>query len=349
MKLRLKNSCSIRETELEFQPGKVYLITGGNNSGKSSLFYSLSSALLNSKETKCYINNQALKEDPNATMEVELVDDAGSSYRYDRTPSSSKYTINGREFRKLNRSNIFSFTNGQIPGLLYDEGDVRKIVNIQGEENGMFPFDRTEGEQFKLFEKIFNISSTIVVLRSMSLDETDIDSKLKENTSSIDENTRKLQAFTNFISEVKTEDIQKFREYFVEKSNILSNMYNDILTGNNLVTFINSCAELKEKTDLKDISRQHTDIEQDYLRVCNLTKSIAQISELKEYKTKFNVDKYNELYKDTQNAEHYLHSYESSMKEIDMLEADYRQIKSQLATVDVCPICKTPVKGDDLC
>ena len=54
MKIKYKNACSVRDAELNFEKGKIYLIRGHNNSGKSSLFYTMASAMLNTKETKNY-------------------------------------------------------------------------------------------------------------------------------------------------------------------------------------------------------------------------------------------------------------------------------------------------------
>src|SRR5574344_544160 len=206
MKLSYKNACSMRQADFNFERGKMYLISGGNNSGKSAVFYTLSSSLLNTREATNYINNEALKDDPDAAMEVTLQDDKNNEYTYSRTKGSAAYWINGKEVRKLVRKNVFDVIDGQIDGLLYDPDDTQKIVNIQGEDNRLFPFDRSEGEQFKLFERIFNISSTTAIIRSANMDEDDVKCKIVENVKSIDDNNRKLEKINTALSDFNIEE-----------------------------------------------------------------------------------------------------------------------------------------------
>ena len=349
MEIRLHNACSIRDFTLSLEPGKIYIISGGNNSGKSSLFYSLSSALLNSKETKCYINNEALKEDKNATMEVELVDDNGSSYIYQRTPSSAKYFIDGKEYKKLGRGNLFDLIERQIPGLLYDPTADKKIVNIQGEENNLFPFNMSEGEQFKLFEKIFNISSTTDILRSMKLDEDDIDHKIEDNTRQITDNTTKKNVYTNLVNTIKSEDIQRYTDYFTTNLNILSNQYNDINLCNTLIISYNNTQQLKNKQQGLTITEQHRDIEKDFLKACKLAADIQATQDLKNTKRVFNVSDYNELNSDVLKVQSLEIDYNNYCKELLDLDVELQSIRKQLSTVEICPVCGKPLEGDDLC
>ena len=154
MKIVYKNVGSIRDAEVDYEPGKLIAIKGESNQGKSLMWYSLIAGFTNSPDFKKFINNEALKEDPKAIEKIDLYDDYGNFWQVEAGTNHLYYRTNKAKYEKTNRKSIFELSNSQIPGLLYDEENTTPIMNIVDEDSGMFPIDRSDSQIFKTYERL---------------------------------------------------------------------------------------------------------------------------------------------------------------------------------------------------
>lgn len=158
----LKNFQSIAEADLEFTPG-INLIVGQSNSGKTAILRAVNAVIDNPTRGKYYIKKGAKSSEVDINYE-------GNNIGWKRTPSESTYEINGELFKKTGRDNLFDLNKNT--GFVTDSSG--NVMNIEGEWNLPFPFDRTPSELFKLFENVFCISDSAVILKSFKDEEASI-------------------------------------------------------------------------------------------------------------------------------------------------------------------------------
>jgi ABC-type dipeptide/oligopeptide/nickel transport system ATPase subunit len=340
MKLKYKNVCSIKEAEVEFEPGKLYCICGESNQGKSSMFYSLLAGLVNSPMYKNFINKQALSDNSKATAQIEMIIDQ-NIYEIEAGTGHMKYTINGEEYSKLGRKSIFDILQGQIPSLLYDPEDTRQIMNISGEDDGLFPIDRSDAQIFKTYERLLSLSSTEDVLRQIKLDNEDVDYKTADLTKNINQNQQQL----NQLSEV-LKNIDRV------KLNTIFGILRDILTRYSItVQALNS--NEKSNTYVKKVfsTQEFRNSFFDVQGFSRLLQSLIQAGKVKQYidiqerghwgdvRNQFDAQAYYSL-------EHQLGVATTLQNEIQQLnltcqndELLLQDIEAQLSTIKTCPMC----------
>ena len=92
-----------------------------------------------------------------------------------------------------------------------DEGNV---MNIEGEWNLPFPFDRTPSELFKLFENIFCISDSAVILKSFKEEEGNTVKERLKFEDSLSRVNKKIEGLKELTQEIDTEDYMDKAEAF---------------------------------------------------------------------------------------------------------------------------------------
>ena len=222
MKIKYENVCSIRNAEVNFEPGKLIAIVGETNQGKSALFYTLVDAFTNSSNFKKWINNEALKESDKSVARISLTDDNGNWYQAEAGKNHINYRSNKIKYEKPGRKNIFELLQGQIPGLLYDPEDTRLLMNIQGEDSGFFPIDRTDSQIFRTYERLLSLSCTEDILRTIKLDIDDIDFRISDMTSTIQRNKEQLLKINNVIDSIDESKLQKLKSELIANKNALT-------------------------------------------------------------------------------------------------------------------------------
>lgn len=200
MKIYYKNVCSIRNAEVEFKPGKMICIRGESNQGKSALFYTMLAGFTNSPEFKRFINNDALKENPKALAWIGLEDDEGNLFEVGATTNSLFYKENKLKYEKVGRKCIFDMMSGKMSGLLYDPEDTRQIMNLQGEDDGLFPIDRSDSQIFKTYERLLSLSCTEDILRTIKLDAEDLDIKSSEHLRQIHQSQEQISKIDEILA-----------------------------------------------------------------------------------------------------------------------------------------------------
>ena len=199
--LELENFQLIREAKLKFEEG-LTVITGSNSSGKTAILRSLCAVLLNPVYAKRYIRHGE------SVTRVRLVM-SGHSVEWERKESGVRYTVDGSENNKCGRNTLFDFIEN-FP-LAYEQ-DTNKILNIQTEHDGLFPFNRSSTEMFRLFEEIFQISDSSAILGSIKKEEQDTNKNLSLLKIKQKEIENKLSCIVDFNNDNSFEILKKHKE-----------------------------------------------------------------------------------------------------------------------------------------
>ena len=141
LKVTIENFQSISKGELEFTQG-INIIVGQSNSGKSAILRAIKGAILNPSGSQKYIKN--------GTKGFKVgIDYQGNSIEWSRTSRSPEYVINGEKYAKTGSSNLLDFLDNS--GFTLDEN--KSLMNVESELELPFPFDKSNNELLKLFEK----------------------------------------------------------------------------------------------------------------------------------------------------------------------------------------------------
>ena len=209
LKVTIENFQSISKGELEFTQG-INIIVGQSNSGKSAILRALKGAVLNTSGSQKYIKN--------GTKGFKVgIDYQGNSIEWSRTSKSPEYVINGEKYAKTGSSNLLDFLDNS--GFTLDEN--KSLMNVESELELPFPFDKSNSELFKLFEKnIFCISDSTAITKLIKSDEEETASR-KDNA---EYELTRLQDKLTAIEELEKEvDLN----WLVSKRGELANLASD--------------------------------------------------------------------------------------------------------------------------
>ena len=203
LKLSLQNFQSISEGELTFNTGLNFII-GQSNSGKSATFRAIKACLLSPKGSQRFI-----KKGDNKSVVTLLYN--GNKIEWDRTSTESKYIINGEEYRNTGKSDAFKILNDETGFVKAEKGCA--LMNIEEELQLPFPFGIPDSELFKLFENVFCVSDSAVILKSAKEHEDTV----KNDISMLELEEAKIQAkvnaLTRFKEEVNIKDLKSQKDF----------------------------------------------------------------------------------------------------------------------------------------
>ena len=177
-------------------------IIGQSNSGKSATFRALKACLLNPAGSQRFIKKG------NNKSEVTLKYN-GQEIQWERTPKESNYIINGETYYKTGRSNAFKILE-EATGFNQDTNGI--IMNIEEELQLPFPFGLNGSDLFKLFENVFCISDSAVILKSAKDYEKGVDSDISSLDLEEQKTTAKVRALEEFKEYVDINKIQKDKD-----------------------------------------------------------------------------------------------------------------------------------------
>ena len=205
LKLSLENFQSISHGELVFHTGTT-VIVGQSNSGKSATFRALKACLMNPVGSQRFIK----KGTKSASVALEY---NGNQIIWKRTPSESSYIINGENFLKTGRSNAFKII--EDTGFVLDFNDV--LMNLEEELQLPFPFGMSNTDLFKLYENVFCISDSAVILKAAKgvEDETKFEISTLEND--IIKNSNKLKELQDFKEKVDLNKLGYYKRFLESK------------------------------------------------------------------------------------------------------------------------------------
>lgn len=209
LKVTIENFQSISKCELEFTQG-INIIVGQSNSGKSAILRAVKGAVLNTSGSQKYIKN--------GTKGFKVgIEYQGNSIEWSRTSKSPEYVINGEKYAKTGSSNLLDFLDNS--GFTLDEN--KSLMNVESELELPFPFDKSNSELFKLFEKnIFCISDSTAITKLIKSDEEETASR-KDNA---EYELTRLQDKLTAIEELEKEvDLN----WLVSKRGELANLASD--------------------------------------------------------------------------------------------------------------------------
>lgn len=365
--LELENFQIHKNNKFTFKPG-LTVILGQGCSGKTSILRSLETLISNPPKTELdtFINHSA------KSMQIKLsFDDINKEYIY-KKDYEVEYFINGKHYTKLNRANIFKL-DLDFP---FVEDEKNNILNIQGEWDFTFPFTRKDSELFKLFEDIFSIFDSTLIIKQFNSSMLNIKKEInianetnykneviiKElndfNSTSFSPkniinyyNVRKYLNSIKIIPEYKFDIINNFS--FNSFLDILNIKYKNLFYNNfNLITFeLNSLS-----SKLLDLLKIKSNIKYNSFDIFNynlLSKynSFLELNKIKFKKIenkKFEIKKF--AFDNIQNIELINNSFNNLNQiknlnlEIDSLKQKHNELKNKYdQLIKICPTCNRPL------
>lgn len=370
-KLKINNFQSISKADLEFVQG-INVLVGPSNSGKSATLRAVSGVVLNPKGSQRFIKNGA------KGLEVE-VDYLGNNIIWQRNGKDSKYVVNGEEFRKVGSSNLPKILDKS--GFVLDDGS---LMNVEGELELPFPFDKNSAELFKVFEKsIFCVSDSAVILKAIKDDETNIKKEKSLAEIELDRFKKKLKALEELAKEVDLNKLKKgkidLEELYFNKDK-LTDKYNKVLEGINAVKELKNMKKPVEVSD--DLMLSYVKLTNDFNRLkqihqlaqvlkvskkplskvvdfnnfvkCNedleklreLWKAINALDKIKEVVIcNIDIEKFNKLNKDYTALMSISRMAQNIKQKCKKLDEVKRKLQEEMSGFDVCPLCGAEIKN----
>lgn len=318
LKLSLDNFQAISEGVLEFKTGLNFII-GQSNSGKTATFRAVKDCLLNPSKAARHIKNGTNR----ATVTLEY---NGNTIQWVRTPNSSTYEINGQEYIKVGRSSAFKILEGNTGFVVGTNG---VIMNIEEELQVPFPFGMSKQDLFKLYEDVFCISDSAIILKAAKAQEEQAKFDIGSLEAEIIKNNNKIEELKKFKGEVSIDLLNSYKSFLNENSARLSMLRSGLpeikiaLKLQNFdikesaQEFRNVLPEYEETTKLRILSRQlkalhkiscelpsnpqvSEDLLKDYNELNELRKYFDKITALdsitfEEFSVDTKISRYNEL------------------------------------------------------
>lgn len=363
LKLSLENFQSISRGELIFHTG-TNVIIGQSNSGKTATFRALKACLSNPAGSQRFIKKGTNKS--SVTLEYN-----GNQIIWIRTPKESSYIINGEEFIKTGKSNAFKLI--ESTGFAVDSNDV--IMNIEEELQLPFPFGISKTDLFKLYENVFCVSDSAVILKAANGKELETKDYITSLENDITKNENKIAAIEKFKEEVDIELLEETKNRFIESLNKvnflkegLSTIHKAIKVQNfevEEVIFTDKTQDLQEfrhlkkqlyklkkfhalGKELKEVTIPTTVDLTEYQNLKELSRNIQQLKEIKNLKvpeeTFINeLEKYEELknyYLTLKTLKENIKNKENQLKEVKAILTEKEQ---KLKVFKVCPLCHKPL------
>lgn len=212
IKLGLINFQSISDGELEFETGLNFIV-GQSNSGKSATFRALKACLSNPPGSQRFIK----KGTNYAEVELEY---NGNTITWKRTKGESSYVINGETYVKTGKSDAFKIL--EDTGFAKDHNDV--IMNIEEELQLPFPYGISKTDLFKLFENVFCVSDSAVILKSAKDHENVVKAEVEILENEVLKTNKKLEELAKFKKELNLNDLKAKRELLIQQQSKLENL-----------------------------------------------------------------------------------------------------------------------------
>ncbi len=261
LKLSLHNFQSIEDGELTFKTGLNFII-GQSNSGKSATFRALKACLLNPKGSQRFIKKGTSKS--SVTLYYN-----GNEIEWDRTSKESNYKINGEVYHKTGASSAFKILSDET-GFTKDEAN--NIMNIEEELQLPFPFGLTSSELFKLFENVFCVSDSAVILKAAKGCEDDTKSEIGSLELEEQKNQVKIRELNNFKEFLDLNLLEGYKKALEKKRDRLE----ELKDGRDVI----ATAVKVDSSNLDVTEKNFTNLVSSYLTVLELRKVLAQTKQL---------------------------------------------------------------------
>jgi energy-coupling factor transporter ATP-binding protein EcfA2 len=217
--LTIDNFQSIAHADLVFKPG-ITMIVGQSNSGKTAIFRAIMGMLTNPTKAKYRIKHGTNE------LSVNLRYDNNAIVWKRNAKSGSSYEVNGQEYQKIGTQDLFDILENN--GFIRDWDD--NVMNVEGEWNLPFPFDRTPAETFRLFENVLCVTDSAIIMKSFKDDELEASrarASLTEKGKGIKHNIKVLD---DLEKEVDLENIKSKAAFFEKHINKYTQSQQDMVT-----------------------------------------------------------------------------------------------------------------------
>lgn len=360
--VKLTDFQSIPEATYTFNTG-ITVIVGQSNSGKSATLRAIKAALLNPSGSQRYIKNGSEK------TKVEIIYNK-NNIEWSKGKKESSYKINEEVYNKLGTSDIRDYVNNS--GFLIDEKG--NLLNLEGELDLPFPFDKNSADLFKLFENIFCVSDSPKIFKAFKKRLDENNNALKDTKQEIIRTESKVKALRDLHEVV---DISKLDSYKDTLESYLQTYSSKITTYNNLhkclVTLKKFKIEPKQVKLSNDIIYSYTEKSKAFDKLLQYSKQLKLVVSAKEptlsdihvYTTKYSLYskllQYNKLLSVKINNEHLytfknLDTYRNIAKtysnlvtlhkqgvmlskKIKELQQHRNDLQEKLKQYKVCPLC----------
>ena len=329
MRVRTKDFQRLKgENEFEFPVG-ITVIQGRSGSGKSSVFYAIEDCLTNPSGVADVINWDAKQ------AEVEIENDGGYA-KWIKTASSCEYVDkDGKEYIKASK-----IDSRDIADLGFYFNPKGNIVNIHGEWSKLFPFEASDTEMFKLFEDIFNISSSFQIVESIKKDEQGFKAQINSINKELNDLTQQNNNL-EYVLESLDKDVDKYINNLSIYQNKLKELSEDYSLYQN--TLSNKTLNIPNEFDtgiIQSTLNKYNILINDYntyansLNMANISLPSEYTLELKENPYIADYNLYSQLLKDIQ-------TYDTNLNDCNLR---IQTLEEEKAKIKVCPTCGRPLE-----
>ena len=329
MRVRTKDFQRLKgENEFEFPVG-ITVIQGRSGSGKSSVFYAIEDCLTNPSGVADVINWDAKQ------AEVEIENDGGYA-KWIKTASSCEYVDkDGKEYIKASK-----IDSRDIADLGFYFNPKGNIVNIHGEWSKLFPFEASDTEMFKLFEDIFNISSSFQIVESIKKDEQGFKAQINSINKELNDLTQQNNNL-EYVLESLDRDVDKYINNLSIYQNRLKELSEDYSLYQN--TLSNKTLNIPNEFDtgiIQSTLNKYNILINDYntyansLNMANISLPSEYNLELKENPYIADYNLYSQLLKDIQ-------IYDTNLNDCNLR---IQTLEEEKAKIKVCPTCGRPLE-----
>ena len=297
----------------------------------------------------------------------------GNEITWDRTNKESSYFINGQQYIKTGASDSFKILMDDT-GFVKDEKE-GALMNMEEELQLPFPFGVSKAELFKLFENVFCVSDSAVILKAAKEQEDNI----KDNIEGLELDSLKIQSklsnLQDFKEAVDLGKLYSYKEFLVNKSERVETLKEGLPLIKRAVRINQAHLEVEERS-FKILLISHSDalvLKKTILRtkeLHKLGKSLQELDYNKEFENKLEcyeslrflndtlqklkklnkiklleldfeskLDKYNDL----KSLKFYIQDLQGKVKDLQINEKREKErissIEAKLKEFKVCPLC----------
>jgi hypothetical protein len=165
-------------------------------------------------------------------------------------------------------------------------------MNIEGEWDLPFPFDRTPSELFRLFENVFCVSDSATILKSFKEEESDLVRQMFDSKDKIGKSTNKLAALEELEKEADLPKLKRnLREFEAKAENYfkMNNDYETVKKSEVLDGFVLDEKVPPETNSLADLLEAEKDVEfvSDVAKKIKFYKTLPEIMEVPDSLPKY--------------------------------------------------------------